>query len=137
MAAAERKHEVLSDEGISVSVEDQEVSEEMPEAHDAAMKIERAKGAYTAYSELQEKPSQLEIWTLHCYNCKNWQLVLPYRVVKSSLASWRQVHKNKDKQAHNKQQDPATVNAEDGGMRLMATSFDLQIRYVSATEEQV
>ncbi|KDO58818.1 hypothetical protein CISIN_1g035250mg [Citrus sinensis] len=68
MAAAERKHEVLSDEGISVSVEDQEVSEEMPEAHDAAMKIERAKGAYTAYSELQEKPSQLEIWTLHCYN---------------------------------------------------------------------
>lgn len=40
----------------------------MPEAHDAAMKIERAKGAYMAYSELQEKPSQLEIWRLHCYN---------------------------------------------------------------------
>ena len=40
-------------------------------------------------------------------------------------------------QAHNKQQDPAAMNAEDGGMRLMATSFDLQIRYVSAIEEQV
>ncbi|KAK9214911.1 hypothetical protein WN944_006911 [Citrus x changshan-huyou] len=39
--AAERKHEVLSDdEGISVSVEDQKVNEDMPEAHDAAMKIE-------------------------------------------------------------------------------------------------
>ena len=45
--AAERKHEVLSDdEGISVSVEDQKVNEDMPEAHDAAMKIERAEGAY-------------------------------------------------------------------------------------------
>ncbi|KAK9218397.1 hypothetical protein WN943_007034 [Citrus x changshan-huyou] len=44
---AERKHEVLSDdEGILVSVEDQKVNEDMPEAHDAAMKIERAEGAY-------------------------------------------------------------------------------------------
>ncbi|KAK9218390.1 hypothetical protein WN943_007027 [Citrus x changshan-huyou] len=67
--AAERKHEVLSDdEGISVSVEDQKLNEDMPEAHDAAMKIERAEGAYMAYSGLREKPSKLEIWTLHCYN---------------------------------------------------------------------
>ena len=28
---------------------------------------------------------------------KNWKLVLHYRVFKSSLTSWRQVHKNKDK----------------------------------------
>ncbi|KAK9228113.1 hypothetical protein WN944_021061 [Citrus x changshan-huyou] len=32
-------------------------------------------------------------------------------------------------QAHNKQQDPAAVNAEDGGMRLMATSEQLDSRH--------
>lgn len=67
-AAADRKHEALSDDqGISVSVEDQEVNEDMPDVHDAAMKIERAKGAYMVYSGLQEKPSKLEIWMWYLY----------------------------------------------------------------------
>ncbi|KAK9218398.1 hypothetical protein WN943_007035 [Citrus x changshan-huyou] len=67
-AAAERKHEALrDDQGMSVSEEDQEANEDMPDVHDAAVKIERAKGAYMAYSGLQEKPSKLEIWMWYLY----------------------------------------------------------------------
>ena len=50
--AAERKHEVLSDdEGISVSVEDQKVNEDMPEAHE---------GAYMAYGLLRAARKAIE-----------------------------------------------------------------------------